>query len=93
MSLFKERSANSKKIISLQNTIIALKKEILHLQAGTPPHSKTSSVSKEEVDLLKDQLAAANLRVTELEDSISQSKKRSYKKRAQKKDQKDETQA
>lgn len=91
MSLFKERSANSRKIISLENTIIALKKENLRLQAGNTSDFQKDVVPKKDYELLKAQLEEAQATISEMQ-SLSEPKKRSYKKRVQKKDSKNETQ-
>ena len=92
MSLFKERSANSRKVISLENTIIALKKEIIQLRESKGPQQpQEPMVSQELFDSLKLELEQAQVRIAELEEAAAQPKKRSYKKRA-KTDYQDETQ-
>lgn len=93
MSLFKERSANSRKLISLENTIIALKKEIMQLrESKSHQQPQEPVVSQELFDSLKLELHAAQARIADLEEAASQSTKRSYKKRS-KKDSQDETQS
>lgn len=91
MSLFKERSANSRKLISLENTIIALKKEIMQLRESKGPQQPQEPMVPQELfDSLKLELQAAQARIAELEEVASQSTKRSYKKRSRK-DSQDET--
>jgi len=96
MSLFKERSANSRKVISLENTIIALKKEIIQLRESKgsqkPQEPQEPMVSQELFDSVKLELEQAQVRIAELEETAAQPKKRSYKKRS-KKDLQDETQS
>lgn len=63
MSLFKERTANAKKVISLQNEINSLKSKINASQAPSCDHSA-----------LEQDLAEAKLLIQTLEDQISQIK-------------------
>ena len=81
----------NRQVISLENTIIALKKENLRLQAGNTSDFQKDVVPKKDYELLKAQLEEAQATISEMQ-SLSEPKKRSYKKRVQKKDSKNETQ-
>jgi len=61
MSLFKERAVNAKKLISLNNTILALKKELASIKQNSDSSrivelEAQNQLLQEEVDLLKAEL-------------------------------------
>ena len=56
MSLFKERAVNAKKLISLENTIIALNKQLQQAREMMS-QAKDMSTSEEEVQALRDENA------------------------------------
>ena len=66
MSLFKERAVNARKLISLENTILALKKELASFKQGSSDSSKVEALEaenlalREELASLKKQLAEAS---------------------------------
>lgn len=65
MSLFKERAVNAKKLISLENTIIALKKQLASLSNSSDELKKlqdTIDLLKKENSDLKKQLEAASVK-------------------------------
>lgn len=67
MSLFKERAVNAKKLISLENTIIALKKQLASLSNSSDELKKlqdTIDLLKKENSDLKKQLEAASAKET-----------------------------
>ena len=83
MSLFKERSANAKKLISLENTIIALKKQIQEMKSPEVDTSKW--VSKKDHDALLSELEVLKAELAELKKKPAP-KKRGPKKKAAKED-------
>lgn len=63
MSLFKERSVNAKKLISLENTISALKRELASLKDGFDKSQlvdlqKENEELRKKISLLEEELAA-----------------------------------
>lgn len=79
MSLFKERAVNAKKLISLENTIIALKKQLASLSNSSDELEKLQAaieILKKENSDLKMQLEAATAK--------QQPKKRPGRKKASK---------
>lgn len=81
MSLFKERSVNAKKVISLENTILALKKQLQ--ESKSSDHLVQISKLKEELSALR----AENLSLREECELLKQKpapKKRGPKKKAAK---------
>ena len=83
MSLFKERSANAKKLISLENTIIALKKQIQEMKS--PKVDTSEWVSKKDHDALLSELEVLKAELAELKKKPAP-KKRGPKKKAAKED-------
>ena len=72
MSLFKERAVNARKLISLENTILSLKKQIAELKTSSPDCSDCADCSeatslKEENDALKAELTTLKEKLAALE--------------------------
>ena len=63
MSLFKERAVNARKLISLENTILSLKKQILEIKGG--------ATDCPDYDLLKEENAALKLEITSLKERLA----------------------
>ena len=77
MSLFKERTASSKRIIALENQIINLKQE-LSSSKGSPQEASSKLKTLEEENLglkkkLQESLASENL-LSEIQNLLSESK-------------------
>ena len=87
MSLFKERAVNARKLISLENTILSLKKQILELKGGCSDCSDCA-----EYPILKEENIALKLEIDSLKEELSVAKapKRRGRRKAQKTEVSDE---
>ena len=87
MSLFKERAVNARKLISLENTILSLKKQISELRGQS-----SDSKDAEELALLREQNEALKLEIDSLKEELSVAKapKRRGRRKAQKTEVSDE---
>ena len=87
MSLFKERAVNARKLISLENTILSLKKQILEIKSG--------AIDCPDCDILKEENAALKLEIVSLKEGLAAAEtlpapKRRGRKKAQKTEVSDE---